>query len=448
LLEGAGVGKTVVIRHRMLYIVLLGALASALSLVALERAFTLTEAQRDARARDAVTAEVERLAQLPPTAQSLQSSPATTYVGLHAGWVNDPPDLSAVPESWRPTVADAVRTHALREAPLGSSRLIATARQMGDATLWAGVLLQPSAYLRPWRWIVVVLAFATALLVATALRSAWVFRKNASALHTTLVALGKDLSTPVPPPSIGELAGIADGIRALASDLQMARDAEERLSRELAHKERLAALGRVAAGMAHEVRNPLASIKLRLDLTAASLPEASRPALAAASEEIVRLDRLVSDLLLVAGNKQGPRRPVELGALAQARAEALSPWSAERGVAIHVGGAGQAIADPDSLARALDNVLRNAVEASPQKSAVEVKVAVENDHVEVRVDDRGGGVREENQLFEPFFTTKADGTGLGLAISRAIARAHGGELTYVRLGDVTRFSLSLPRGPA
>jgi signal transduction histidine kinase len=330
--------------------------------------------------------------------------------------------------------------------------LIASAAPTGDGhTVWVAVLIPPSAYLRPWKWIVVVLALATALLVATAVRGAWLFRKNAAALQETLSALGKDLSAPVPRPSILELADIADGIGKLASDLNSSKQAQERLGKELAQKERLAALGRVAAGVAHEVRNPLASIKLRLDLTAAShpLPEAARAAIAAASDEIMRLDRLVSDLLLVAGKQAGPRQRVDLGELARARAEALSPWSQSRAVAIHVAGHEMtaALADSESLARAVDNVLRNAVEASPSNSSVDVNVAVENGCVELRVEDRGSGVdpARAGELFEPFFTTKADGTGLGLAISRAILRAHGGELTYVRLGDVTRFALSLPR---
>jgi signal transduction histidine kinase len=158
----------------------------------------------------------------------------------------------------------------------------------------------------------------------------------------------------------------------------------------------------------------------------------------------MRLDRLVSDLLLVAGKQAGPRRRVDLGELARARAEALAPLSQ---VQIHVEGQGAALADGDSVARAVDNVLRNAVEASPAGAAVEVHVTTENGHVELQVDDHGAGVDpgRVSELFEPFFTTKSDGTGLGLAISRAIARAHGGDLTYARFGDVTRFSLSLPR---
>jgi signal transduction histidine kinase len=254
----------------------------------------------------------------------------------------------------------------------------------------------------------------------------------------------------VPTPDAAELAGIADGIRAMARDLLSSREATERLGSELAQKERLAALGRVAAGVAHEVRNPLASIKLRLDLTAdGELPETARKAVAAASAEIARLDRLVRDLLLVAGNKLGPRRAVDLGALAQARIESLRPWATERGVTVRADGEGEADVDTESVSRALDNLLRNAIEASPSGGTVEVRVGDGGgaDAMVIQIEDHGAGVEPTRtaELFEPFFTTKAEGTGLGLAISRAIARAHGGDVTYVRAGAVTRFSLTLPR---
>jgi signal transduction histidine kinase len=454
LLDAASVGKTRIIRHRMIYIVALGLITSALSLVALARALGLVEAQREARAREAVAGELDRLASLPASPEVLSRPPMTTYVGLHAGWIVDGDQVSVAPEGWRTPIEEAVRAslasrrREVRRAPIGPATLIAEATPTPHGALWAAVLLQPSSYMRPWRWIVFALALATAVLVATAIRVAWAFRKSSLALSASLAALAKDLNAPVPRPSIEELGGIAAGIRALANDLREARAGEERLSRELSHKERLAALGRVAAGVAHEVRNPLASIKLRLDLTAASaaLPDEARTAVRAASDEIVRLDRLVSDLLLVAGKQAGPRRSIEVGRLVRARADALEPWSRARGVDIQVDGEGEAVADPDSVARALDNVLRNAVEASPARAVVGVHVAVEKDRVAVLVEDRGEGVdaARTGELFEPFFTTKSDGTGLGLAISRAIARAHGGELTYARDGDITRFSLSLP----
>jgi signal transduction histidine kinase len=205
----------------------------------------------------------------------------------------------------------------------------------------------------------------------------------------------------------------------------------------------------VVAGVAHEVRNPLASIKLRLDLAArrdAALPEATRAAIDHASSEIMRLDRLVADLLIVSGRAVGTRATLDLGALLRARAEALRPWAALRQIAIDVHGGGTAMGDADALARAIDNVLRNAIEASPAGASVEASVEEDGDRLRVRIADRGEGVvpGRAGEIFEPFFTTKPDGTGLGLAISRAIARAHGGDLVYRREGQVTQLELTLP----
>lgn len=447
-----------IIRHRLLSIVLLGVVTSALSLFALERALSTSTAVRRERAREFVGVELDRLARSGESAAVHGSPSVTTYLGLRGGWAHGAADPRApgLPAAWTATLGQALRAAEARhgrvtlDEALEPGTLVVAAEPATDGTLaWVAYLLVPFAKLSTWRIVTVALAVATALLVATAVMATLSFRRSAAALHATLNALGKDLSTPVPVPRTPELRGIADGIRGLAADLVQSREATDRLGRELAQKERLAALGRVAAGLAHEVRNPLASIKLRLDLSANAyaLPEPAKKAVAAASEEIARLDRLVSDLLLVAGNKLGPRQTVDLGALVRARIEALGPLAATHAVTVQATGAALADADPDSVGRALDNLLRNAVEASPRNATVEVHVGDAGSAVEVRIEDRGAGVEPARaaELFEPFFTTKSEGTGLGLAISRAIARAHGGDLTYARAGEVTRFSLSLPR---
>jgi signal transduction histidine kinase len=454
------VATTGLIRYRLLSIVLLGVVTSALSLYALERALSTSMSVRRQKAHDIVTAEVDRLAAATPSADTLEAGAVTTYLGVRGGWVASPADLArakGLPPEWLPTLADAIGRAGLEHGRvLGeldqspNTLVVAAAPARSGGFAWVTYLVVPLQALQTWRLITVALAIATALLVFTAVWATLAFRRSAAALHATLTALGKDLTAPVPTPRAAELAGIADGIRAMAGDLLSSREATERLARELAQKERLAALGRVAAGVAHEVRNPLASIKLRLDLTAdGELPEAARKAVAAASAEIARLDRLVSDLLLVAGNKLGPRRAVELGELAEARVEALRPWATTRGVSVRVVGDGDGDVDTESVARALDNLLRNAVEASPSGATVDVRVGDGGgaDAMIIQIEDHGSGVEPTRaaELFEPFFTTKAEGTGLGLAISRAIARAHGGDVTYVRAGAVTRFSLALPR---
>jgi signal transduction histidine kinase len=449
------------IRHRLAAVAVLGLVTAALSGDALYRAISVTRAQRLERGREAVRDEIDRLAALGPEGIG---STVSSVVGLRAGVARGaaaPAEIvGAVPASWR----EVMRATALRaaggakpaeaEAEIEVGQLVARVSPgRGGTLLWAAVPVRPSPTLQSWRLLVVALAFSALLLVASASYSLVTVKRAASGLQSALAALGDDLSAAVPRSEIRELDDIALGISALARRLDEARRIQERMGRDLARQERLAALGRVVAGVAHEVRNPLASIKLRLDLAAgggAALPVEVRAAIDHASSEITRLDRLVADLLIVSGRALGERTALDLGRLVRARAEALAPWAALRRVTLSSRGGGEAIADGDALARAVDNVLRNAVEASPDGATVEATVEADDDAVRVRIADRGAGVPvgRAGEIFEPFFTTKPDGTGLGLAISRAIARAHGGDLTYARAGDLTCLELTLPRGQA
>jgi signal transduction histidine kinase len=450
------VSTTQGIRHRLLTILLLGVLTSGLTLVALVQLLTTTTKQRVERVHDGVAEEVDRIARTGAVDQ-----PLTTWVGLRGGtWTPARGPAVAPPVEWKEELNRAVtesrgaNARVIREVPLGDATLVMSAEPALDAegravgrVAWAGFLVRPMPSLVVWQWIVMALAAATALLVATTAYAIVTVNRGAAALRASLGALATDLNAAIPRPKLRELSDVADGIGRLAESLKRAHAQEERLARELSQQERLAALGRVVAGVAHEVRNPLASIKLRLDLAAAggALPEAAQKAVAHASSEIMRLDRLVADLLVVAGRASGPRTSASLGALTRARVEALAPWSTEKGVSVDVVGDASALLHPDSLARAIDNLLRNAVDASPRGAAVVARVEAREGAAILRVEDHGAGVAPERvpELFEPFFTTKSDGTGLGLAISRAIARQHGGDLTYARAGDVTCFELAL-----
>jgi signal transduction histidine kinase len=448
------------IRTRLVTVAVLGLITAALSTVALYRAIAVSTALRLERAHEGVTEELARVVAGGPD----DASAPPAIIGMRAGVLAGalaPSTLGArLPPDWVTplrALADRAREGgaARIETPLGGAvTLVGDARRLGDGRVaWVAAVVRPSPYIQSWRLIVSALTIAALLLVASAGYALVTVKRGAGSLLTSMKELARDLSAPVPRPPVRELADIADGIARLAGHLAEARQIQERLGRDLARQERLVALGRVVAGVAHEVRNPLASIKLRLDLAMsgdASLPPPVAKAIEHASSEITRLDRLVADLLIVSGRALGPRDAVELGDLLTTRAEALAPWAALRGVAIRTAGRGIAGVDADALARAVDNLLRNAVEAAPLGDLVEADVRLVGDQVVIRVRDRGPGVPlpRAGELFEPFFTTKADGTGLGLAICRAIARAHGGDVAYSRDANVTAFELTLPRPAA
>ena len=162
-------------------------------------------------------------------------------------------------------------------------------------------------------------------------------------------------------------------------------------------------------------------------------------------DEAIRLDRLVNDLLTIAGRRLSEQRDLDVGELVRHRAELMKQLAAEKQVAIAVSGSATSRVDPDAIARVIDNVLKNAIDASPPGGEVRVEVASDDRGARLRCSDRGAGVppEREDELFEPFFTTKPEGVGLGLALSRAIAVAHGGTLTYMREHDSTIFELRL-----
>lgn len=477
------------IRHRLVTVILLGVITSALSLVAMVRVISLTVGSRVERGRLGVTGELTRLIEAGPGAREFP--PRSGLIGVRGGFVptrqapaavsvTTMAPLDGLSAAWRSAVERTIAAAAVAApgqgaapAPMpittetdvdGGVLLVSAQPLPGVSTLakvgkvatvatvgWTAYLVPPPQWLHTWQVIVVALALATGLLATAAINAVFTVKRGAAELTGALDGLASDLNTPVPRPRLRELSDVADGIARLGQRLAQAREVHEGMARELAMKDRLAALGRVVAGVAHEVRNPLASIKLRLDLAAGAgspLPPAVEEAIAHASGEITRLDRLVADLLVVASPGLGPRQPVALGALARARVQALAPWSDLRGIDIRVEGDAAAAVDVDALARAVDNLVRNAVEASPSGGHVEVSVRESELLAVIAVADHGPGVPAERtqELFEPFFTTKPDGTGLGLAICRSIARAHGGEVTFARQGDATCVELTVARG--
>lgn len=437
------------LRAQLLTVAVLGVLTCALALYALGRPLTMANTQRFERARDGVVAEVQRLR---VTHDATPAYPVSLLFGMRSGLLPadqssellDPPLDAEARDMLAQAIVDARSSADLREVDCSVSRgtlFVAAAPATDRRTAWAVYLMNPPKWTPVLRVVGLALAVTSFALVLAALFSVSSVQRDAGALVRSLEALGKKLDAPVERPAIREFHEVGTGIERLARELGAAEAA-------LAERERLAVLGRVSAGVAHELRNPLAAIKLRVDMVRKN-PEAP-PELAAelgiAVEEVDRLDRLVNDLLTVAGRRTGPRSEIELGAFSRRRASLMEDLARDHGVRIAVSGEANVTVDGDSAARLIDNLLRNAIEASPREGIVKVAAATVDGGARLRVLDEGEGVPEARkaELFEPFFTTKERGVGLGLALSRAVAAAHGGTLTYARDGRMTVFEVFLP----
>jgi two-component system NtrC family sensor kinase len=202
--------------------------------------------------------------------------------------------------------------------------------------------------------------------------------------------------------------------------------------------ERLAAIGKMAAHVTHEVRNPLSSIALNLDLLEEELEgdaTESRALLQAIGKEVARLSRLSDQYLSMARRKAPEFEESDVGSLVRASIDFMRPEVEGHGLRLSVkveSNLPWVMADQGQIRQAIFNLIRNAREAMPDGGDIEVSVFLEPASIVICVSDTGPGVpaEEVKQLFDPFFTTKSHGTGLGLAVTRQILTAHGGRLSY------------------
>lgn len=243
----------------------------------------------------------------------------------------------------------------------------------------------------------------------------------------------------------------------LASRLAQTGGALERAEERAARAERLALLGRVSAGLAHEIRNPLSSISASVELLRESkdLGEEDRTLCEIVEREVTRLNELVGDMLdLTRPRTPEPKREnvtqVVRDVVALARRLGRSGAGDVRVDATGTERELFGVFDAAQLRQVLWNLVKNAVEASGPGDTVDVQLAEAGPRIEVRVDDHGEGMSdlEKDQLFDAFFTTRTKGTGLGLAVVRRIVDDHaaaGAQLEVAsEKGKGTRFTLSFP----
>jgi signal transduction histidine kinase len=247
----------------------------------------------------------------------------------------------------------------------------------------------------------------------------------------------------------GQLAAVVENSRAYA---------------RVKERDRLAALGAMAAGLAHEVKNPLGAIKGAAQLLAetnAEPPTPDQEFVGIILEEVDRLDRVVTSILDYARLRSGEVEPIDVNAAVRRTVQILAPSHGEEvDVAVELTSELPTVRiDPEQLRQVLMNLVTNAIQAMGGKGRVAVSttyrrsaratwpVSLANGAVEIRVADTGPGISTKvlKNLFIPFFTTKATGTGLGLAISQRIVQNAGGTIeVQTSAGVGTTFTIVLP----
>ncbi|MHB8499391.1 MAG: ATP-binding protein [Candidatus Acidiferrales bacterium] len=238
-----------------------------------------------------------------------------------------------------------------------------------------------------------------------------------------------------------EIQRIALAINRLGIALKGNIEREKQIEGQLRHAERLASLGRLVAGVAHEVRNPLATIRLRVQMCRRDTDNPHvKESCAVALEEIERLNGMVNRLLNFARPVRLHCEPADLRSLIEERMETFREWAQRRGVTFSKELPQNRLAlqvDKDRMAQVFDNVIQNAIEAMSEGGgtlsvtlASQPSVLNNGNGVCVEFRDTGKGMNSSviRQVFDPFFTTKPSGTGLGLSICHELVQAHGGEI--------------------
>ncbi len=320
---------------------------------------------------------------------------------------------------------------------------------IADLTAWTAARVEATEGFDSLRAGLGVLA---ALVVGMAAAIAWLLLTWSRRLRgfEAALAAGVDALPVLAPTGERELDRIVAALNDAGRRLAAAGARSDALSRRVADAERMAALGRVAAGLAHEIRNPIAAMRLRAENARAGDDARRRAAIEMILGQIGRLDRLVAALLSMTQRREVAPRTVDLTALL---ADCLADHrddAAAAGVALRADAEMRAASlDPDLLRRAIGNLLENAIRHTPPGGTVRVHAAPTDAGLRITVEDTGEGVAPElrTTLFEPFVTGRAEGTGLGLAIARELVAAQGGRLSLLDAGGAGRgtvFAIELP----
>jgi len=250
-----------------------------------------------------------------------------------------------------------------------------------------------------------------------------------------------------------EIGDLGRDFNDMVAQLKASREEINRLHQtQMSRVEHLATLGELAAGLAHEIRNPLAGIAGVLDIVSRDLPETSvaRDVIHDAKQEAVQINRILTELLDTARPRPPQFRVTDIIGTAEhavlfARQQAVTKRIT---IEFDVKDARLPVEhDPNQINQVLLNLLLNAIQSMDKPGTIRVTLQPADNAVDVIVSDEGKGIAPEHlpNIFRPFFTTKGQGTGLGLSLARRIVESHGGSINATSvLGQGTQFTVHLP----
>lgn len=249
---------------------------------------------------------------------------------------------------------------------------------------------------------------------------------------------------PLEAPSASELIQLAE--QRLSIEQKRIRHREDERRR---HLEKLSAVGQLAAGLAHEIRNPLTSIRGFIQISAAEAPEVKKWE-SVILPEIDRINDLLKQFLHLSESRPVRYTLLNLDRLIDDIFQLLNPEAILRGHELMPEPPESPViveADAEQLKQVLINLIQNGLESLPNNGVIRVRWKEMADRISIRVQDNGGGIPPEymSRIFDPFFTTKGDGTGMGLSICHRIIDEHGGQIHVTsQPGCGTTFNLQLP----
>ncbi|MEI6275721.1 MAG: ATP-binding protein [Prolixibacteraceae bacterium] len=252
---------------------------------------------------------------------------------------------------------------------------------------------------------------------------------------------------------------ISSNINEMLDTIEKDNRKRHKLERQLNQKEKLASLGNMIAGVAHEVKTPLAIIKTRIQMWQQDVQKSkeiaehiSPESMQMVIDEINRMSNLVKRLLIFSRPIEKKMKPTNINKLVGEVINFINIDKNNNDISVELELSPDIPlipADENSIKQVLMNVLDNSIEAMTNggKIVVVSKPDIDNDKIILQISDTGEGIPEEimNKIFEPFFTSKVTGSGLGLAISYEIIKAHNGEISFLKNDDLgTKCIIKLP----